>query len=53
MSAREIANKLILREYYSTVYYEFVLEAVENTLADGISPNDIEAIDTYIRENYI
>ena len=40
-------------EYYSTVDFEIFLEAVENTVQDGIDISDIDAIHKHITENYI
>lgn len=53
--AEEIAAKLEYKyNYYSTVYYGFIVEAVENTLKDykmEIPP--LEEIHAHIKENYI
>lgn len=47
-----IANELSCRDYYQTVYYGFIVEAVENTLND-LEEADIDEIDRHIRRNYI
>lgn len=56
LSVKDIAMELEGREYYSTVAWEYIVEAVENTLKDfGIIPqaSDIDDIDKHIREEYI
>lgn len=56
-TTNEVASELSLRNYYSTVYYEFIIEAVKNAKKDlGLSviyDSDIDVIDAYIRENLI
>lgn len=48
----EIANELSCRNYYMTVAYGFIVEAVENAIGD-LNSTDIDKIDRHIRENYI
>ncbi len=42
-------------EYYCTVYYEFIMEAIANTLKDFKNKKtyDIDDIHKNIKENYI
>lgn len=53
----EVASELSCRNYYSTVYYDFLVEAVKNAKKDldlsVIYDSDIDVIDAYIRENLI
>lgn len=53
---REIARQLLNEyyNYYCTVYFDFIVEAVENTIKDydgEIVP--LDEIHKYIKENYI
>ena len=54
---KEVAGELSCRNYYSTVYFDFIVEAVKNAKNDldysVIYYSDIDVIDAYIRENYI
>ena len=53
----EVASELSLRDYYSTVYYGFIFEAVKDAKKDLdlsiIYDSDIDVIDAYIRMNLI
>lgn len=53
----EVASELSCRNYYSTVFYEFIVEAVEEAKRElelsVIYDSDIDVIDAYIRENLI
>lgn len=53
----EVATELSYKNYYSTVAYEFIKEAVEKAKKDleytFIYESDIDVIDAHIRENYI
>lgn len=53
----EVARELSYRNYYSTVFYDFIVEAVKNAKKDldynVIYDSDVDVIDAYIRENYI
>ena len=53
----EVARELSYRNYYSTVFYDFIVEAVEDAKKDlelsVIYESDIDVIDAYIRENLI
>lgn len=53
----EVARELSCRDYYSTVYYVFIVEAVADAKKDLdlgiIFDSDIDVIDAYIRENLI
>lgn len=53
----EVAIELSYKNYYSTVAYGFIKEAVEKAKRDleytFIYESDIDVIDAYIRENYI
>ena len=53
----EAASELSCRNYYSTVSFGFIVEAVENAKKDldysVIYDSDIDVIDAYIRENLI
>lgn len=41
-------------DYYCTVYYEFIIEAIENTLKDNKNKDmSVEEIHKYITENFI
>lgn len=53
--AKEIASKLeITYNYYSTVYFDIIVEAVENTLKDfGCEIKPLSEIHKHIKENYI
>lgn len=57
MSIRGIYNELMDKyyNYYCSVYYEFILEAIKNTLQDlrNVQDKDIDMIHKHIRENYI
>lgn len=56
LTARDIAEVLEGRDYYATVAWEFIVEAVEQALAVmGIAAReeDIDDIDKYIREELI
>ena len=40
--------------YYCTVYYEYIIEAIKNTLKDNYNKDlSIEEIHKHIKENYI
>ena len=53
----EVARELSYRNYYSTVFYDFIVEAVKNAKKDldynVIYDSDVDVIDAYIRENLI
>lgn len=53
----EVASELSCRNYYSTVYYDFLVEAVKDAKKDLdlsiIYDSDIDVIDAYIRQNLI
>lgn len=53
----EVARELSYKNYYSTVFYDFIVEAVKNAKKDldynVIYDSDVDVIDAYIRENYI
>lgn len=53
----EVASELSCRNYYSTVFYEFIVEAVEEAKRElelsVIYDSDIDVIDAYIRDNFI
>lgn len=53
----EVATELSCKEYYSSVAYGFIKEAIEKTKEDlgysVIYDSDIDVIDAHIRENYI
>lgn len=53
----EVARELSYRNYYSTVFYDFIVETVKNAKKDldynVIYDSDVDVIDAYIRENYI
>lgn len=56
LSVEQIAMVLEGRDYYATTCWEFIVEAVEQALADlGIvaRKEDIDDIDKYIREELI
>ena len=55
MSIKSIITKLYKRHYnyYCTVFYGYLEEAVKNTLKDLKGCNDIEVIHKHIKENYI
>lgn len=53
---KKIYNLLINNyyNYYCTVYYSFIIEAIENTLEDNKNRDlSIEEIHKYIKENFI
>lgn len=53
---REIAEKLYYKyyNYYCTVYFDFIVEAVENTIKDFHGEiKTLEEIHQNIKENYI
>lgn len=52
---QEIAMKLELKyNYYSSVYFDFIVEAVENTIIDhGYEIKPLDEIHQHIKENYI
>lgn len=52
-SKEEIINEIASRDYYDTVAYGFVEEAVEQVLESASKPMTIDEIDKEIRENYI
>ena len=54
-TAREIAYELMTTySYYDTVYFAFIVEAVENTIKDhGGNIPSLKAIHNHITENYI
>lgn len=53
----EVAIELSYKNYYSTVAYGFIKEAVKKAKRDleytFIYESDIDVIDAHIRENYI
>jgi hypothetical protein len=53
----EVANELSCRNYYSTVSYGLIVEAVKDAKKDldysVIYDSDIDVIDAYIRDNLI
>jgi hypothetical protein len=53
----EVASELSSRNYYSTVFYDFLVEAVKDAKKDlnlsVVYDSDIDVIDAYIRENLI
>ena len=57
MSAyKEIASKLYYKyyNYYSTVYFDFIVEAVYNTIKDHYGEViPLDDMHQYIKENYI
>lgn len=56
LNASDIAEVLEGRDYYATVAWDFIIEAVEQALSDmGIvaREEDIDDIDKYIREELI
>lgn len=56
-SIDEIANELSCKNYYNTVAYGFIKEAVKKAKRDleytFIYDSDIDVIDAHIRQNYI
>jgi hypothetical protein len=56
-TVNEVARELSYRNYYSTVFFEFIVEAVKDAKKDlefsAIYESDIDVIDAYIRENLI
>lgn len=55
MKAQKIARELLNNyyNYYCCVYFDFILEAVENALEDGINANNLDEIHNHIKQNYI
>lgn len=57
LTVNQVANELCCKNYYYTVAYDFIVEAVECAKKDlgyaNIYPSDVQKIDKYIRENYI
>lgn len=53
MSREEIINEIASRDYYDTVYYGSVEEAVEEVLEQASEPMTIDEIDEEIRAKYI
>lgn len=57
MDIKEIYNELMEQyyNYYCTVYYEFILEAIKNTIKDFRNKKEytIEEVHQNIIENYI
>ena len=53
--ARKIANNLYYKfSYYCDVYFDFVVDAVENTLKDfEMEIKPLDDIHKHIKENYI
>lgn len=50
----EVVTALLGRPYYQTVAYEFIVEAVENSVRDNKGPfKTLDDLDKHIRENYI
>lgn len=52
-SKEEIINEIASRDYYDTVAYGFIEEAVEQVLELASKPMTVDEIDNEIRENYI
>ena len=52
-SKEDIINEIASRDYYDTVAYGFIEEAVEQVLDEASKPMTIDEIDKEIRENYI
>ena len=52
-SREDIINEIASRDYYDTVAYGFIEEAVEQVLEQASKPMTIDEIDKEIRENYI
>lgn len=57
-TVEEVARELSYRNYYSTVAFGFIVEAVINSkkeleLVGVVYDSDIDVIDAYIRENFI
>lgn len=52
-SKEDIIYEIASRDYYDTVDYGFVEEAVEQVLELAQKPMTIDEIDEEIRENYI
>ena len=48
--ARELSEKYY--HYYCTVYFDFIVEAVENAISD-IHTYNLEKLHNHIKENYI
>lgn len=53
MTREEIIDEIASRDYYDTVAYGFIEEAVDNVMAEARKPLTIDEIDKEIRENYI
>ena len=53
--ARELARELQMEyyDYYCTVYFDFIVEAVENALYDLDGVCDLKDLHKCIKENYI
>lgn len=49
--ARELQHKYY--DYYCTVYFDFIVEAVENTIDDFGRVCNLEEMHQHIIENYI
>ena len=52
-SKNEIIDEIASRDYYGTVAYGFIEEAVEEVLEQASKPMTIDEIDEEIRANYI
>lgn len=52
-SKEDIIDEIAVRDYYDTVDYCFIEEAVEQVLESADKPMTIDEIDKEIRENYI
>lgn len=52
-SKEDIIDEIASRDYYDTVAYGFIEEAVEQVLESASEPMTIDEIDKEIRENYI
>lgn len=56
-TVNEVASELSCKNYYSTVSYDFIVEAVKDAKKDlgysVIYDSDIDVIDAYIREHLI
>ena len=52
-SKNEIIDEIAVRDYYDTVDYCFIEEAVEQVLDSASKPMTIDEIDEEIRANYI
>lgn len=49
--ARELYNKYY--DYYSTVYFDFLVEAVQDSMRDLHGITSLEELHEHITENYI